>query len=288
MMTGFKRIWRYGYQAFLRDKGSSVATVFVFVLTLSLLTSLLLFQGVSGFLIQSIRDRVDVSAYFSDAATEDTILQARDRILELSEVRDVRYVSKEDALATFTERHAGDPVLLEALSAVGTNPLLASLNIRTHEVGQFDGVVKSLKEGEFAPFIEKVDYENRKPVIDRISALVAGIWAFGLALSGVLALVAVLVAFNTVRLAIYNAKEEIEVMKLVGASHWFIRGPFLAQGVLAGAMGALIVLFMFFPLTLVATPIIERVTQGFNLFEYFLSHFFTTLLFLGIVGTGLG
>lgn len=288
MFTSFKRVWKYGYQAFLRDKGSSVATLVIMILTLSLLTSLFLFQGVSSFLVQTLQDRVDISVYFHDFSTEDDILKVRNLILTIPEVRDVQYVSKENALKTFKEVHKNDRVVLESLAAVGTNPLSASLSIRTREANQYQDVVEFLEQGEFSAFIEKIDFQDREPVIQRLSSLTSGIRLIGIILSVLLGLIAVLVTFNTIRLAIYNSKEEIEIMKLVGASHWFIRGPFLFEGVIAGSLASFIVLLLFIPITFGISPGLERLIPGFSLFSHFLSNFFTILLFQLIVGIALG
>lgn len=288
MFIAFKRVWRYGYQAFLRDKGSSVATLVIMILTLSLLTSLFLFQGVSSFLVQTLQDRVDISVYFHDFSTEDDVLKVRNSILTIPEVRDVQYVSKEKALEIFKEAHKNDRVVLESLAAVGTNPLSASLNIRTREANQYQDVVEFLEEGEFYAFIEKIDFQDREPVIQRLSSLTSGIRLIGIILSALLGLIAVLVTFNTIRLAIYNSKEEIEIMKLVGASHWFIRGPFLFEGVIAGSLASFIVLLLFIPITFGISPGLERLIPGFSLFSHFLSNFFTILLFQLIVGIALG
>jgi len=288
MFTSFKRVWKYGYQAFLRDKGSSVATLVIMILTLSILTSLFLFQGVSSFLVKTLQDRVDISVYFHDFSTEDDILKVRNLILTIPEIRDVQYVSKEKALETFKEVHKNDRVVLESLAAVGTNPLSASLNIRTREANQYQDVVEFLEQGEFSAFIEKVDFQDREPVIQRLSSLTSGIRLIGIILSVLLGLIAVLVTFNTIRLAIYNSKEEIEIMKLVGASHWFIRGPFLFEGVIAGSLASFIVLLLFIPITFGISPGLERLIPGFSLFSHFLSNFFTILLFQLIVGIALG
>lgn len=288
MLTSFKRVWKYGYQAFLRDKGSSVATLVIMILTLSLLTSLFLFQGVSSFLVQTLENRVDISAYFHDFSTEEDILKVRTSILTIPEVRDVQYVSKEQALEKFQELHKNDRVVLESLAAVGTNPLSASLSIRTRDANQYQDIVEFLEQGEFSGFIEKVDFQDREPVIRRLSALTSGIRLIGIILSVLLGLIAVLVTFNTVRLAIYNTKEEIEVMKLVGASNWFIRGPFLFEGVIVGALASLVVLLLFIPITLIISPGLEGLMPGFSLFSHFLSNFFTIFLFQLIVGIALG
>ena len=287
MFTELKRISRYGYQSFLRDKGSSVATVFVMVIAISLVTFLMLFQGTAAFVITSLESRVDISAYFLGTVFEEEILQVRDELVKLDEVRDVQYVSKDMALETFLEEHQGDEVILASLEAVGSNPLLSSLNIRTWESGSYLKVTEFL-ETSFGGLISKVDFEEREPVIQRLDGLTSGIQTFGILFAVVLGIVAVLVAFNTIRLAIYSTREEIEVMRLVGASNWFIQGPFVVQGIIVGVIAALISLLLFIPATLFLSGPLENIISGFNIFSYFLSNIFIILLVQLLVGVALG
>ena len=271
MFTEFKRISRYGYQAFLRDRGSSVATIVVMVIAISLVTALMLFQGTASYVITSLEGRVDISTYFLDTVFEEEILQVRDEVVKLEEVRDVQYVSKDQALEKFVEEHKDDEVIMSSLEAVGRNPLLASLNIRTWSSDSYVKVTDFL-ESSFGGLISKVDFEERAPVIQRLDNLTSGIQTFGILFAIILGLVAVVVAFNTVRLAIYSTREEIEVMRLVGASNWFIRGPFLVQGVIVGVIAALISLLLFIPATLFLSGPLENLISGFNIFQYFLSN----------------
>ena len=287
MFTELKRISRYGYQSFLRDKGSSVATVFVMVIAISLVTFLMLLQGTAVFVITSLESRVDISAYFLGTVFEEEILQVRDELVKLDEVRDVQYVSKDMALETFLEEHQGDEVILASLEAVGSNPLLSSLNIRTWDSGSYLKVTEFL-ETSFGGLISKVDFEEREPVIQRLDGLTSGIQTFGILFAVVLGIVAVLVAFNTIRLAIYSTREEIEVMRLVGASNWFIQGPFVVQGIIVGVIAALISLLLFIPATLFLSGPLENIISGFNIFSYFLSNIFIILLVQLLVGVALG
>jgi cell division transport system permease protein len=107
-------------------------------------------------------------------------------------------------------------------------------------------------------------------------------------LSLVLALIAFLVAFNQVKLAIFNSREEIAVQRLVGASNWFIRGPFLVQGIISGFLAVLIALLIFFPLLFFLGPKMEILFPGLNLFSLFTANFFLILLLQILTGIGLG
>ncbi len=286
--VSLKRIFRYGYQGFFRDRGSTAATLFIMVLTLCGVVSLFLLRGTMGFLVQALESRVDVSVYFIREAPEQSILDVQAVLVQLPEIRDVRYVSKEDALKNFTETHENDPTTLAALQTVGSNPLLASLNIRTLEQGDYAKVVEFLEQGEAAPIIEKIDFQDRQPVIEKIGAMTTGIQTMGFIVILIFALAVILVAFNTIRLALYHARKEIEVMRLVGASNIFIRGPFFVQGALVGVLGTFITTLLFILPVFFLNPFVEHLLPGFSLLGYFFSHMFIIILIQLVVGVGLG
>lgn len=286
--VSLKRIARYGYQSFLRDKGSSMALLFIMVLTLSGVTSLFLVRGAMGFLVVALESRVDVSAYFLKETPEQNILDVQTQLLSLPEIRDVRYVSQEDALKKFTEANQNDPVILSSLQAVGGNPLLASLNIRTWRQGDYTKVVDALQEGDSASIIEKIDYQDRRPTIEKIGALTTGIQTIGFLIVLLFGIAVMLVAFNTTRLAIYHARKEIEVMRLVGASNAFIRGPFFMQGALIGSIASFITTLLFVAPVFLVSGFVERLLPGFSLAQYFLSNILLIILIQLFVGIGLG
>src|SRR3989344_57607 len=286
--VSLKRIARYGYQSFLRDKGSSIALLFIMVFTLSGVTSLFLVRGATTFLVLALESRVDVSAYFVKETPEQSILDVQTQLTQLSEIRDVKYVSQEDALKKFTETNQNDPVILSALQEVGRNPLLASLNIRTWEQGDYAKVVDMLQEGDSASIIEKIDYQDRRPTIEKIGALTTGIQTIGFLVVLMFGIAVMLVAFNTTRLAIYHARKEIEVMRLVGASNAFIRGPFFMQGALIGFIASIITTLLFIAPVFLVSGFVERLLPGFSLAGYFLSNLFLIILLQLVVGIGLG
>ncbi len=286
MFTSIKRIIRSGWIAFRRQVGLSIATCFIMIMTISLVTSLFLFQKVSQFLISSLQEKVDISVYFKEESLEKDHLNVKEEISKIPEVKSVKYVSREEALNIFTQRHKDDPVLMESLAEVGGNPFLASLNIQAFEAAQYIAVAKFLEIGPFENLIEKIDYYQRKPVIERIFSITSGFNLAGLVLSLILAIVAILVAFNTIRLAIYNSREEISIQRLVGASNWFIRGPFLVQGVISGISATLVCLLIFIPMLYFFSPKLEILFPGLNIFSYFTNNF--SIIVLIQLGTGIG
>jgi cell division transport system permease protein len=251
-------------------------------------TSLFLVQGAMGFLVQALESRVDVSAYFISDTEEQNILDVQKQLLQLPEIRDVKYVSKEDALKKFTDAHQNDPTVLAALQAVGQNPLLPSLNIRTWKQGDYAKVVNFLSDGEAAGIIQKVDYQDRRPVIEKINAVTTGIQTLGFIIILIFGIAVVLVSFNTTRLAIYHARKEIEVMRLVGASNSFIRGPFFMQGVLVGVIATVITNLLFILPVFLLSGFVEQLLPGFSLVRYFFFHLPILILLQLAAGIGLG
>ena len=288
MFTSLKRIIRSGWLSFSRDGGLMTANIFIMAMTISIVSSNFLLKDVSQFLISSIQEKVDITVYFKEEAPEEDILKVQEKIAEIPEIKGVEYISKEKALQSFTERHQDNPILMESLEEVGMNPFLASLNIRAFEANQYQAVTNFLENSNFGNLIEKVDYYQRKPVIEKIFSLTSNLNTFGIIFSIILAIVAILVAFNTIRLAIYNSKEEIKIQRLVGASNLFIRGPFLVQGAMAGVIAALISLLIFSLTSWVLSARVETLFPGLNLFQFFTSNLLTFFLLQLATGIGLG
>ncbi|HXK32050.1 MAG TPA: permease-like cell division protein FtsX [Candidatus Paceibacterota bacterium] len=288
MITLAKRIFRAGWHGLTRDGGMMLANVFIMTMAISVVTSLFIFKDVSQFMIANIQEKVDVSVYFKYDTSEDDILNAKETIAELPEVTEITYVSRDDALEKFIYTHKDNPVLMESLAEVGTNPFLASLGIRASQASQYEAVVYYLENSNLNYLIEKIDYYQRKPVIERIYNLSSSFNRIGLILSLLLIMAAVLVAFNAVRLSIYNSREEIKIQKLVGASNWFVRGPFLVQGAICGFFAALISLLLF---TLLAFGFNSQAAVLFpdlHLFTFFMSSFWMILLVQLLTGVVLG
>lgn len=294
MLISFKRVINYGWKGFSRNPSQNIATLVIMVIAISFITSIFLVQGPLEFLVSLVQEKADISVYFEAEILEEDVFKVQEELSQLSEVKEVKYISKEEALERFKEKYKDHPVLMESLEEVGGNPFLPALNVRTWEASQYQSVSRFLETGSSKDLINKVDYYERKSVIDKLFLTTFVIRRLGVILSIILVLITVLVAFNTIRLAIYSSRKEIGIMRLVGASNWFIRGPFLVQGIIVGIFATLITLLIFVPSLYFLSPKIEAFIPGFDLFTYFsqnLLYIFLVqifaALFIGLVSSSI-
>lgn len=271
----------------------SLSSVFIFTITLFVIGSLLLLNAVLSYSLEQIKSKVDVNVYFTTSAPEDTILAIQSALKQLPEVAQVDYTSRETALENFKERHSGDYLIIQSLDELGDNPLGATLNIRAKDPTQYESIVSFLEGGSEivksnSSYIDKINYHQNKAVIDRLNKIIAGTKKVGLAVTLALVIISILITFNTIRLAIYISREEIGIMRLVGAGNHYIRGPFLIEGVLYGIISAIITMIIFWPITVWLGRTTTLFFGGINLFSYYLSYFFEIFGVLLISGVFLG
>jgi len=290
LWVNVKRVARYGLIAFVRNGFISLAAVLIMTITLFVVAILIILGAALSSTLQQLTEKVDVTVYFTIDAREEQIQGMQHSLEALPEVAALTYVSREEALAIFRERHKNDQLTLQALDELGENPLGASLEVRAKETSQYESIARSLEAlqegGEFSGAIDKVNFSQNKTAIDRLTNIIETSRRLGITLALVLGLSTLLIAFNTVRLAIYTARDEIGVMNLVGANHWYVRGPFMMTGVLYGLVSGLVVLLLLYPLTLWIGPGSERFFGSFNVFTYFIDAF--PLIFLVVMGSGVG
>jgi len=288
MLVSFRRIIKMGWKEFSRNMGLSIATIFIMTMVISLATMLFILNPVSKKIVSDVEKRVDVSVYFEEDSLEQDIIDAKTEIARIPEVKEIEYISKDQALEIFIDKHKDDPVLIESLTELGYNPFFASLNIKAWSPSQYEQVANLLETGSFKDIISKVDYYQRKSVVEKVFALTDGVNNIGLFLSVILGLIAILIAFNTVRIAIYNSEEEIATMRLVGASNSFVRGPFIVQGIVIGSIAALITFVITFALSYGLDVRLSSLAPEISIFNIFLSNLFLLLLIQLAVGIGLG
>jgi len=286
-----KRIARYGFIGFLRNGFVSLSAVLVMTITLFIVASLLLVGAGLRSVLNQLTDKVDVTVYFTTAATDAQIQGLQTNLSALPEVATTTYVSRDAALVAFEERHKNDPVTMQALEELGVNPLGASLEIRAKETSQYEAIAKYLTTQQengtdIGAAIDRVNFYQNKTAIERLTAIIEMSRTIGIALAFFFGIASVLIAFNTIRLAIYTARDEIGVMNLVGASHWYVRGPFMIAGVLYGIISGFLVLLVLYPLTAWAGPGSERFLSTFNVFDYYTDSF--PFIFLVVMGSGIG
>ncbi|MDA0208181.1 MAG: permease-like cell division protein FtsX [bacterium] len=274
MLRTFYRLLKFTFQNFFRNFWLSFVTVTIFVLTLIIVNAMIFMNYVADRALESIEDRVEVAVYFTSDASDTLVKSAQGYLLGFAQVRDVRFVSAESALETFIERHAGDDVILSSLDEVGNNPFGHSLVISAESPENFPFLLEAIETPEYAPFIEEKDFTNYEQVIDNIKTLNDRVRVGGYILAGFFTLVAILIIFNTIRVAIYVHRDEIGIMKLVGANDWFVRGPFLLEAVLYSVLALGIVIGLLTLAFNVLDPWMARYFSGIdvNVGTYFMQN----------------
>lgn len=288
----FKRIVKSGFTSFWRNGFVSTSSVLVMVITLSVISSTIFLSAILNASLEEIKNKVDINVYFVKTAPEEDILSLKKSIESLPEVKQpVVYVSKEEALADFKKKHENDEFTLQALDELGENPLGASLNIKAKEPSQYAGIAEFLKSSnalskDGSTIIDKVNYYQNKTAIDALTRIINSANKVGFALTVFMIVISVLITLNTIRLVIFMSKEEISVMRLVGASMMYIRGPFVVSGALYGFISAIITLVLFYPITYWLGNSTADFFVGLNVFKYYISNF--GQIFLIIVSSGIG
>lgn len=290
MFTSIKRILRGGFTHFYRNVFVSLSSVLIMTVTLFVIGSVIFLSATLTHSLDEIRSKVDVNVYFQTGAPEASILALQKSVEALPEVKSAEYISREKALENFRKRHENDALTLQALDELPDNPLGAVLNIRAADPSHYEGIAEFLKSesalSKGSPsIIDEVNYYDNKATIDKLSSIIDSAQNLGFALTGLLVAISLIIAFNTIRLAIYISREEISVMRLVGASNTYIRGPFVVSGVIYGMTAAILTLAAFYPITYYLGGSTENFFSGLNLFSYYLDHFGE--FFLILAGTGI-
>lgn len=256
--TSFIRITKTGFSNFTRNWLLSAAAVLVMTITLIIFAVLALLFSVSNYSVKAIQERVDISVYMKKGLAEDRILDIKRSFEQDPLVREAVYISAQVALEDFRARHSEDRQIISALNEVDENPLLATLRIKARNLEDYPQIAENISSGAQSAFIEKLNYNDNRAVIDRLAKILSIIVSVGVGLVAIFSAIAVLVLFNTLRLTIYNRREEVEIMRLVGATNWYIRGPFLAEGVMYSLSAAIFTALLLMP---VYTRILPKITQ---------------------------
>ena len=278
MFTIISRIFHFGLKNFSRNGWLSVATVAIMTLALMVFAGLILFGYVAHQAAASIEDKIDISVYFNTNTSEDQILSIQKSLQGLSEVASVSYISRDQALILFQQNHASDQTISEAINQLDTNPLEASLDIKATDPSQYATIAAYLASPNNDQYIDTVSYTKEQDVINRLAKIISTVESGSWAVTIFLTIISALVVFNTIRLAIYSSRDEIGIMRVVGASNSLVRGPFLIDGMLCGGIAAIASLIVIAPVLYLISPHLNTFIPNLNLFQYFSSNLWQLLL----------
>ena len=244
-----KRLLKFAFQSFFRNFWLSVVTVIIVSLSLFSISFLLMVNILTQHVLEVVEDRTEV---FIDLTAEATDEQAEVLVSELNKLPAIKesiFVTPEQTLVDFTSRHSHDPLMIESLDALEENPFQGSIKLTVHDIGDFPAILSELSKEEYTPFLEIEDNEftEAKLLIERISDYSVKVQKTFFFISLLFIIISVLVVFNTIQIGIYTHREEIGIMKLVGASNSFIRSPFLIEGFFYSFIGFILLLILLYP-----------------------------------------
>lgn len=292
MLTALRRVVRSGFIGFWRNAYVSLASIFTISIALFVIGATMFVDELLTSSLNTLQSKVDINVYFTPNAPQADIDRLYAAVKAMPEVEFVKYTSREDALTEYRLENQNNEIAMQALESLDENPLGANLAIQASDTTQYEKISKFFEEQQATespqnPVIDEVSYLDNKEAIDTLSTIINAVERAGFVIMLVLLVAAVLITFNTIRLAIYTAREEIAIMRLVGASNMFIRGPFMLQGFMYGFVAGLLALVSFYPIMLWLGPKTEEFFE-FNLFTFYLDNIFYIFFVLAGIGIVLG
>jgi cell division transport system permease protein len=273
-MLSFFRIIKFSFQDIARNVWLSIVTITILLIALFSINTLLTVRVVSDNAVNAVKEKVDISLYLKPEAAEKEILLLQDRINSLPEVKSVQYTSKQEALDAFRGRYRDNQEILQALRELGNNPLSPSLSIIPADIDNAVNVINMLRQLD-SDIIESRDFSDNSAIVNKIQNITQRINEIGAIIIIIFFLTSLLVVYNAIRVAVYTHKKEIEIMRLVGASNFFIYMPFLFSAFIYALLSVMIMIAVFYPFLTLLQPYLEVFLAGYNvnLLDYFVYNF---------------
>lgn len=275
VILSFFRIISFAFKDFFRNFWLSIITITILILSLFPINFLIVIGVVSQTVFIQVEKKIDLSLYLSPDANEADISALKLEVERLAGVREVEYISRAQALESFQQRYQDDQEILDSLRELGTNPLNPSLIVRADELSDYEKIIASLGTLSKHTIIDNRDFDDHQYLLKALKNITSKAKQVGVLVSIIFSLITALVVFNAIRIAIYTHRKEIRVMKLVGASNWFIRSPFLAEAILYTLTGVAGIILIFYPFIHLLQPYLADFFDpgALNLVYYFQLNF---------------
>lgn len=290
-LVNLGRVFKFGLLGFYRNRWLSLVATAVLALTLFTISMFAILTFAINVTTFRLKEKVDLSVYLTDEAKDEEVTNLKNTLSTLPIVKNVESISKEEALKIWQKRMEKKPKLKEVVTSE-ENPLPRSLEVKVTDPGQMETLVKFLEQDKYKGIIRKLSYQENKVVIERLLDLTKLLRKIGLTLSIIFIIVSILVVLNTIRLAIYNRGDEIEIERLVGATYWFIQTPFILEAFLYGFFAAIFsTLFLYYTLRYFAYNILSTFPSltslsvaGPELLSFFSENLYTILFLQMLLG----
>ncbi|MGA1050435.1 MAG: cell division protein FtsX [Minisyncoccia bacterium] len=283
---------KYGFQNFGRNIFLSIATTSIMVLTLFGLGFFMVINQISSDALIELQNRVDISVYLKEGLEEAQVNDFVNYVKVIEGVKETNLITKEMALEKFKEIYKDNPSIIQSLQVLDENPLPVTLTIKAESSNFYQSINDTLLASEYKEsVIQDTDYQKStsKEIIDRLNNIIKVTRNVGISVIVVLAIIAVLITYNTIRLTLYSYRQEIEIMRLVGANDTQIKGPFFVEGILFGVFGTFISFLILFIVVLLISSSVKGFISGSQpLNEYVLNNAFLIISIQLVVGIILG
>ncbi len=242
MTHTLERVLRFGVLNYVRNGWLSIAATFVLAMTLFIVSTFTLEAYVTRLATRSIQNKLDMAVYINDTPSEDQVAKFVADLRQLPEVKDVVYLNKDQVIAAWNTLPVDDRIKNQINPE--NNPLPRTVKIKLHDPTQFDAVHTKIQATDFATGgnVRKLSYGDSRPIIQSLITRSQKAIRDGLIVSAIFIIIAIIFVYNTIRIIIHFRQDEITVMKLVGATDSFIRGPFIVEGALYGLLAGLLTL----------------------------------------------
>jgi len=273
-MLSLFRIIKFSFQDIARNVWLSIATITILLLALFSINTLMTVRVISDSASRAVQEKIDISLYIKPETSEVEINSLKEKIESSSRVKNVIYVSRESALTDFREKYKNNQEVLAALKELGRNPLSPSLTIIPDNFAESNLLINELKMID-SPIIESRDFADNTIVLNKINGITNRVNEVGIFIIAIFILTSLLVVYNTVRVAIYTHRQEIEIMRLVGASYSFIYLPYVVSAFVYTLLSVLIIIAVFYPFLTLLQPYLELFFMGYNvnILSYFINNF---------------
>lgn len=260
MFINFIRIIKFGWQNFFRNFWLSIVTIIIIVLTLLSITGLLLFNILTKNTLKAVQDKTDVYIDLKTDADHEQINNLIDSLSKVPTINEVKYISAEENLTNFLKLYENNDLVSEAVKTLEKNPFKASLLIKVEKIENFPIILEELSQEKYSTILEinDEDFTQAKKLVTKISDYSQKIKKAGLVISLIFIFIAILIVFNAIQMSIYDRREEISIMRLVGASNYFIKGPFYFEGISYSLLAIIIILIIIYPLLIFLQPYINN------------------------------
>ncbi|MFA6466385.1 MAG: permease-like cell division protein FtsX [Patescibacteria group bacterium] len=286
-MINLFRVFKFALQGFFRNFWLSVVTITIMLMAVLSVTLLMSMDYIKETTIKSVENQIDILVEIRPNISREEIENFVLELDDLDEVDDIVIISPEQNRELFLQNNTDEKVK-EVLNvyADNENPFSYSLSVKAYKLSQYSNILNFVNQEKYSNLIETSDIDTHEEIINKINSIANFLNKYSWYITGIFLLISVLVIFNTIRISIYTRRDEITIMKLVGAGNAFVRVPFILESIFYALTAVLIVIAISYPLVNLVQPVLNSYFQGdqvINLVSYFNSNFVEIFVYQLIV-----